>query len=608
MNTGEGPQLRQVLQARCQAIAASWYNAIARTGYVPFDAAQVRQRLVELTAAVVTLLLAEPFEHERAQAIGASLASLHYVQPEALGRTQEVLGQELLAGLPADQVAMLQPRLATLLGGVAAGFFRQARAVILAEQEQIRTAHITARRQAETALRKTHDELELRVQERTTELAQANQALQVEIAERMRAEQALRRRNRELALLNRVGQQLTATRDQQQVIEQLLGAVTEFIGAMGASVWLWDEEQAGALVCRAASPSSDGPRRSPVDLRVDPGQGIAGWVAREGKSLVVPGVVDDPRFFPGIDERTGFRTLSLLAVPLRVRHTIIGVLEVVNKLSGDFNRDDLALVETLATWAAIAIDNAWLIEALHRRTVELQARNEDLDTFAHTVAHDLKNPLALVIGLAEIVAEVHAGTLDEASRQHLGTIIRSAHQMDGIVERVLLLAGVRRMDEVEIGPLDMACIVTQALEQLAYVIRERQAEIILPPGGAWPVALGYGPWVEGVWVNYISNAIKYGGRPPVVELGFDVSARPGGATEQADGMVRFWVRDNGPGLTPEEQERLFTPFAQMVQVRGQGHGLGLSIARHVVERLGGQVGVESQVGQGSLFFFTLRRG
>jgi signal transduction histidine kinase len=104
-----------------------------------------------------------------------------------------------------------------------------------------------------------------------------------------------------------------------------------------------------------------------------------------------------------------------------------------------------------------------------------------------------------------------------------------------------------------------------------------------------------------VWVNYISNAVKYGGTPPAaprVELGGEV---------QPDGMARFWVRDNGSGLTQEQQTRLFTPFTQLNQVRARGHGLGLSIVRRIVEKLGGQVGVESSgvPGEGSLFYFTL---
>jgi signal transduction histidine kinase len=78
--------------------------------------------------------------------------------------------------------------------------------------------------------------------------------------------------------------------------------------------------------------------------------------------------------------------------------------------------------------------------------------------------------------------------------------------------------------------------------------------------------MGYGPWVEEVWINYLSNAIKYGGQPPRVELG---------ATAEADGVIRFWVRDNGLGLAPGDQVKLFTPFTRLDEVRAKGHGLGL---------------------------------
>jgi two-component system sensor histidine kinase/response regulator len=149
---------------------------------------------------------------------------------------------------------------------------------------------------------------------------------------------------------------------------------------------------------------------------------------------------------------------------------------------------------------------------------------------------------------------------------------------------------------VEAMPLDIGCIVDEARQRLAHMIAESKAEIILPQD--WPLASGYAPWVEEVWANYLSNALKYGGRPPRIELG---------ATEQSDGWVRFWVRDNGPGLTPEQQARLFAPFTRLDRVRAQGHGLGLSIVRRIVEKLGGSVGVESSgvPGQGSVFYFTL---
>jgi signal transduction histidine kinase len=166
--------------------------------------------------------------------------------------------------------------------------------------------------------------------------------------------------------------------------------------------------------------------------------------------------------------------------------------------------------------------------------------------------------------------------------------------MHNITDELLLLSSVRAMTEVEFEPLEMASIVSEAMTRLDYMVEAHGAEVIVPE--TWPEALGYEAWVEEVWVNYISNALKYGGRPPRVELG---------ATDGADGTVCFWVRDNGLGLSSEEQARLFTPFTRLSKVSAQGHGLGLSIVRRIMERMGGKAGVESQRGLGSLFTFIL---
>ncbi|MGA9349133.1 MAG: PAS domain S-box protein [Anaerolineae bacterium] len=192
MNSVERSQLLQVLHGRREAIADSWYKAIARTSHVPHSAAEVREHLVELTEQAIRLLLTEPFEHGGAQAIGASLECLHFVEPEALGRTQEILAQQLAEDLPADQVAALQPRLAALLGGLAVGFCKQARETTLAEQERIRNALTSELRRAEEALREAYDEVEQQVRERTAELRATNESLRREITERKRAEEALR--------------------------------------------------------------------------------------------------------------------------------------------------------------------------------------------------------------------------------------------------------------------------------------------------------------------------------------------------------------------------------------------------------------------------------
>jgi signal transduction histidine kinase len=140
----------------------------------------------------------------------------------------------------------------------------------------------------------------------------------------------------------------------------------------------------------------------------------------------------------------------------------------------------------------------------------------------------------------------------------------------------------------------MGTIVAEALLRLNYMVENSQADVVVAE--TWPSALGHAQWVEEVWVNYISNGLKYGGEPPHLELG---------ATPHSNGLIRFWIRDNGPGLTPEEQTQVFDRFTRLEETRAKGHGLGLSIVQHIVEKLGGEVGVESEAGQGSVFSFTL---
>jgi signal transduction histidine kinase len=280
-------------------------------------------------------------------------------------------------------------------------------------------------------------------------------------------------------------------------------------------------------------------------------------------------------------------------------------MEAPNKQGGqEFTQKDVETLTTLAAQITIALENARLYqeasdhaerleERVRERTAELRARNEELAAYDHTVAHDLKNPLALVTGYAELLAQDFASMSDDELQKHLGTIARHGHKMRSIIDELLLLAEMRDM-EVEMVALDTASLVAAAQHRLADMIEKHGAEIVSPE--AWPVALGHGPWVEAVWTNYLSNAIKYGGQPPQVEMG---------AMEQKDAQVRFWVRDNGPGIPAEEQARLFSRFTRLDQDRARGHGLGLSIARRIVEKLGGHVAVESRLGYGSTFSFSL---
>ena len=197
-----------------------------------------------------------------------------------------------------------------------------------------------------------------------------------------------------------------------------------------------------------------------------------------------------------------------------------------------------------------------------------------------------------MIATADIITDISNLTRKEL-KEFLQQIKSVAFEMNGIIDSLLLLSEVRKV-EAPMEPIDMDKVVVSVRNRLSYMIKEYHGRVIF--ADTWPTAIGYEPWIKEVWANYISNALKYGGSSPCVELG---------ASTQTDGMIRFWARDCGPGIPAEEQARLFIPFTQLGKTRRNGHGLGLSIVFHIVEKLGGQVGVESEIGKGSLFYFTL---
>jgi signal transduction histidine kinase len=187
------------------------------------------------------------------------------------------------------------------------------------------------------------------------------------------------------------------------------------------------------------------------------------------------------------------------------------------------------------------------------------------------------------------------GDIDEEERfQAIHTIINQSKRLCDMVESLLRLSEAQGIEGISLEPLDMGEIVQRSCENLRGVILDSGACIATPEH--WPGALGYAPWVEHIWANYLSNAIKYGGLPPLIQLGAEPSAR---------GYVTFWVRDNGTGLSHDQQLELFQPFVRHVDKSVEGHGLGLAIVARIVERLGGQVGVESSINQGSTFTFSL---
>jgi PAS domain S-box-containing protein len=305
------------------------------------------------------------------------------------------------------------------------------------------------------------------------------------------------------------------------------------------------------------------------------------------KSLEQLGLEPDARLFLPADLPVIIHNLEQRRMKLVKREVVIGSAVFAESI---YLTPDLG---TVRIFAADITERTHMEEALHQFNAELQARNIELDTFAHTVAHDIKNPLHVILGHADVLAENYARLPVETITDSLRAILKIGRKLNSITDNLLLLSQVRQQDIVR-EPLDMDLIVAEARLRVTHLIDER-TKIVLP--AHWPRALGYDPWIEEVWTNYLSNALTYAGRPAYVELGGEL---------QPDGMARFWIRDNGNGIAPAKQAQLFTAFYRPTH-SSSGHGLGLSIVKRIVEKLGGKVAVHSggMPGEGSIFSFTL---
>ncbi len=235
------------------------------------------------------------------------------------------------------------------------------------------------------------------------------------------------------------------------------------------------------------------------------------------------------------------------------------------------------------------------LDQIQSKCKELERRNQELESFARIVTHDLKSPLSSIMVYCALLKDNLEGLRDEATTSYIDGIAENSLRMKRIINEILLLSEIQQR-RVKPKPIDMGKLVAGILKSLEPMIERYRGNVSFPQ--TWHPALGHAPWIEEVWTNYITNAIKYGGQPPDIQLG---------STRLADNMVGFWVRDNGDGLTKVQQARLFHQFTQLDNVRLSGHGLGLWIVKRITNKLAGDAWVESegQPGEGCIFYFSL---
>lgn len=246
-----------------------------------------------------------------------------------------------------------------------------------------------------------------------------------------------------------------------------------------------------------------------------------------------------------------------------------------------------------------------LVYRLRKVQNDLKQKIAELDAFGHTVAHDLKNPLMVMNMSIDSLIQDFISSDNVKVKKKLVFINNGTKQMINIIESILLLAGIKNIKHNEFGVFNISLSVNDALKRLEYNVESRCVQICKPEN--WPSVFGYAPWITEVWVNYINNAIKYGGNQaqqinPIVELGYDKQYSSKSTNSE---YIRFWVKDNGVGIAKDKVGTLFHEFKRLHAKEYEGHGLGLSIVKTVIDKFGGVVGVESELGKGSLFYFTL---
>jgi signal transduction histidine kinase len=290
--------------------------------------------------------------------------------------------------------------------------------------------------------------------------------------------------------------------------------------------------------------------------------------------------------------------LSQLIIPLSADNVLLGTINFGAIAADCYTQNDMRIGYMLSLQLSAAIRNAHVFAELQRTQDELRQRVEELDAYGHTVAHDLKTPVSSIQMWSDLVKDSLRSNRDGEALQYIDVIHDSARTMHRMIDQLLLLAKLRHAPE-SMALIHTRPVVEAAAKRLSHQIAE--GGIAFGIARDIPDALGYGQWVEEIFANLISNAIKYMGKDNPAPA---ISVR--GTVDAANrAFVRYEVQDTGLGMRPEEQARLFRKFARLHQNEAEGSGLGLSIIHRMIGKMGGTIGVTSEVGKGSTFWFTL---
>ena len=379
--------------------------------------------------------------------------------------------------------------------------------------------------------------------------------------------------------LMEISRTLVSTLDLPKLLHQIVVAAAELTDTEVASIMLFDP-QSGELRFEAATNQGD----SGLIGVVVPVEGsIAGWIVTHSEPLVVPDTTRDPRWSHRIDKRTAFITRSILGVPLITRDKALGALEALNKRNGLFTAEDVSILQTLAAQASVAIVNARLFH------------QSDLIS---EMVHELRAPLTSLTAASQLLLrpELPANTHNQIIRTIQSETGRLAQMTTDFLDMARLESGRMRFT-IEAFPLPELIRECTDVVQPQAAARGLQPSVHASPNLPSPES-DRGK-IKQVLLNLLTNAVKYNRENGAITI--TVAASPDGA------KCKVSVTDTGKGIPPEAMPRMFEKFYRVPDSERTvvGTGLGLPIAKKMVEVLGGEMGVQSTYGEGSTFYFSL---
>ncbi|HID64223.1 MAG TPA: response regulator [Anaerolineae bacterium] len=408
---------------------------------------------------------------------------------------------------------------------------------------------------------------------------------------RVRAmEQELLQHTRELAALNEINKAITSSLDLDQILSQAMHGIRQILHVEAGSLLLLDEDS-GLLEFKKIL---SGSQERIVEFKLKLGEGIAGHVVRDGKPLLVLDAQHDPRFCPRVDEAIGFVTRSILCVPLKVKDKIIGAIEVINKLDSQFDENDLWLLNYMAGSVAIALENARLYTELSDFARELEKSQAQLvqaeklaamGRLAASIAHEINNPLQAIHNCLHLTLKK---PLDEEKKiRYLGMAQEEVERLITIVQRMLEFY---RPSREGMAPTDVHTIIENVLALSSKRLQHGKITVTKKLAPDLPVIHAVRGQLKQVFLNLVINAVE--AMPQGGELCIETKS-----SEDGEGLSVAFT-DTGVGLSEKEQENIFEPF---FTTKATGTGLGLSVSYGIIERHGGRIEVQSELGKGATF-------